>query len=252
MVGLPRLRRHSLRLEGAMRRTFSPDKFNEVANRTKIRSLLGGEGDLDFSAPIQNVDNFFLETEHGGFFYHNLYGSVFEVHTIFEDRVPARKVRRAAQDSLEYMFIKTACDAVKTKVPSNNPGAAWLCDNCAFHTDFVRKNAWAPGVDMSFRSLTLDRWLGVCSTLEEGRAFHGLLERSGKHPNHPDDEAHDRAVGAAVRMIRAGNVEKGVATYNKWAVFAGYMPVRLMSVNPTVVDIGTAIVGVNDGRVEVL
>jgi hypothetical protein len=62
--------------------------------------------------------------------------------------------------------------------------------------------------------------------------------------NHPQDDAHDRYVGACVETIYGGQPEKAVILYNRWARFAGYQPIALVSKSPLLIDIGTAILQV--------
>jgi hypothetical protein len=120
------------------------------------------------------------------------------------------------------------------------------------------REAWGGGGGVAYLKLTLDTWVGACSTVaEQGRGFHELIEAAKKAkgstlPAHPHDEAHDRAVGATVSMIKAGNTIKGVNHYNKWAIFAGYAQIELLSEQPVIVDVKDAVLGLRDGQMEVL
>jgi len=62
-----------------------------------------------------------------------------------------------------------------------------------------------------------------------GRVFHEQLERQLTHDNHPDDPAHNRAVGHALRAaIECGDVDGAVSGYNRWAALSGYVPFELV------------------------
>jgi hypothetical protein len=55
-----------------------------------------------------------------------------------------------------------------------------------------------------------------------------------------------------MRMIRAGNAEKGVEFYNRWARFAGYALIFAVSLQPVVIDVVDAVVGLGPEGMEVL
>jgi hypothetical protein len=242
-----------------MQRTLDGQFLTSLANDVLVRPALGGEGVLDLMPVVADPNNYALvEDGLGGFVYLPLYEGVYEVHTIFRRGVSPRKVAALAARSLEYMFVNTLTQAVVTKVPDDNRGADWLVRQCGFSPLGRRNDAWKPGVGITYWKLDLDGWMKACSTLEEwGRAFHGTLERAKIEAGsqlgaHADDGYHDRAVGAAVSMIKAGNTVKGVDTYNKWAILAGYAPAVLVSLQPFVVDIYDAILGLVNGEIEVL
>jgi hypothetical protein len=48
------------------------------------------------------------------------------------------------------------------------------------------------------------------------------------------------------RLARGGQPEKGVILSNRWARFAGYAPIALISRSPLVIDIGDAVMQVQD------
>jgi hypothetical protein len=53
-------------------------------------------------------------------------------------------------------------------------------------------------------------------------------------------------------MALAQNPRKGVWAYNRWAVFAGYLPIALVSDAPVVIDVVDAVVTANGPDMEVL
>lgn len=85
--------------------------------------------------------------------------------------------------------------------------------------------------------------------VEIGRLFHTQFETLMVEPNHADDDAHDAAVGAALRMALAEYApEAAVTRYNQWAETAGYVPVRYLGMvdGRVKVDIMTAVIEVDD------
>lgn len=83
---------------------------------------------------------------------------------------------------------------------------------------------------------------------ELGEKLHRQMDEAIKDagvevPEHPDDDAHNIAVGRSLELIASGSVNEGVASYNEWAAGAGYPGISLVSLSPLQVDIGTAIGG---------
>lgn len=241
-----------------IKRTFDGEFLTRVANIEAVRPLLGGEGPIDLKPAVADPRNVVLQSGRGGFMFMPLYEGVYEVHSIFLPSMNGMRVAADMKQAREYMFVRTDCQELLTKVPETNKGAGWLADQAGFQEIDRRADAWPGGAAVSYRKLTLDTWVASCSTVaEQGRGFHGLLESAKKAsgselPTHPDDEAHDRAVGATVLMIKAGNTIKGVNHFNKWAIFHGYRQIELLSEQPVIVDAGDAILGLSDGQMEVL
>lgn len=159
-------------------RTFDPSLFNKIANEPSLRPTLGPPGRLDFTNVAADPINYLLVNDEGGFFVQpGLDGSYFEVHTIFPVGTNPRKVLRFAFQMRDYMFTETPCIRLYTQVPTDNIGADHLSRITGFVEIGFRPNAWKPGVGISDRYLTLDRWRQVCSTAgEAGKAFHSVGE----------------------------------------------------------------------------
>lgn len=238
-------------------RTFDARKLNGIANGPGIRWQLGGEGPIDLKLMLGNAFNYGLVNEYGGIVYVHLIEGRWECHTIFQMETPPRIAVRHAQATVEYMFINTACTEIVTIVPDNNPAADKLSAMCGFQ-QIERKKDWWNGVGASLRSLTLDRWARTCSRAHvAGQDFHRKLDEAKKASgvavkSHPEDTVHDHMVGASVMMMTAGNIAKAVIFYNTWASLAKYAPVQLVSNTPPVVDIQDAIVGIENGQLEVM
>lgn len=244
-----------------IRRTFDPAMLNEVVNHPEVRPFLFStvEGAIDLTETVMNANNYALVTEGGGFILIPHEPGIYEVHSQFlpEHRRHTRKAMRAGFD---YMFTKTDCQMVVTKVPDSNAGAVALAQAAGFRLLFRREDGqFGP---TSFMGLSCDEWAQANPELEaDGEWFHDGITAAVKAarpdlPEHPEDKSHDRAVGAAVRMIRAGNVAKGVEHYNRWARLAGYTPARLVSQNPLALDVSEVgldcIVGLDGPEMEIL
>ena len=87
------------------------------------------------------------------------------------------------------------------------------------------------GVEHSHYGVSIDDWpLIDDECLKMGDRFHEIAPNT-----HEDCEIHDRFVGAAL-LIADKNPEKACAFYNKWALITGYMPVKIESLDPLIID----------------
>lgn len=240
----------------AVRRTLDASLLNRVANDPDVRPFLQGEGEIDLAALVANVANIALVTDGGGFFLHGLTPGEYEVHSMFLPEARGQTVQ-AMREGMEYMFARTDCLRLVTRVPDGNQPAANLAAAGGFRRLFHRDNAWN-GAGAAYMAVSLEDWaLGNPDLEADGEWFHQKLEQAKAEADsellaHDHDSAHERAVGATVLMMRAGNVNKGLAFYNRWAVFAGYQPIALLSDAPPVLDLGDAVVELKNGDMEIL
>lgn len=239
-----------------VRRTLSASTLNEIANHPEVRPWLGGKGLLDMSEAVANPANFALEVEGGGFVLIRHEQAVYEVHSLFLPEA-RRRSRDAMRSGMEYMFTRTDCEQILTKVPDANRAAAMLATLGGFRRHFHRADGF-DGQGCSYLSVQIQDWAMACPELEiDGEWFHRGLEAAKEAAGsslltHEHDEAHERAVGAAIRMVRAGNPVKGIAFYNRWALFAGYAPLSILTLVPLVIDVVDAIIEVRDREMEFL
>lgn len=227
-----------------IRRTMDPERLNGLANHPEVRPwLLGPEGALDLSSLVMNPAVVVLEAEHGAFLLVPIQADAYELHTMFMPQGRGVEFFGHAAEMFRYVFTRTPALEVVTKVPDGNRGAAVASTKACFRERFHRAG-------ISFRGLTAEAWaLDDEACLEEGERFHAVMEQSGAL-SHDEDPVHDHIVGGALLMAHAGNLEKGVAFYSRWASFAGYATIDI--VGPGLVDVRDAIIEVRDGRVGVL
>jgi len=111
---------------------------------------------------------------------------------------------------------------------------------------------------VNYCALRYDDWVRKTPSLEiAGRSFHQKLEtefyRLGRQEQqHPDESCHDRHVGACAEMMLSGQIDKAVILYNRWARFAGYGQIAVVSHSPSLVDIGNALIQVKDNDFKVI
>ncbi len=230
--------------------------INEVANHPEVRPFIGGEGPLDLGPTCLNPANFVLLAEHGGWLLHPKAPGTYELHTLFLPEGRGKAYFVAAIEALRWVFTRTDCVEIFTQVPDDNGGARMAAKIVGFRERFRREGAWEPGVGISYQFLSVDDWLARdAECLAQGRAFHDALEvakvaAGSTLPIHPEDQAHDRAVGAAALMVQTGQTAKGVAIYNRWALFAGYASIEALG--PTTIDVRDAVLEIADGAFSVL
>lgn len=235
-----------------IRRAFDAADINPILNDPDVLPSITGPGieSVDVSEILANPQNVCLVADGGAlmFIFHE--PGIYEVHNNWLKAYRGKAAIDGTRAALRWMFTRTDCMTILTKIPAFNRAAARLCALVGGKKRFDRKAVWPTKdgmVDMSFWSLSYDDW--VCENrdlMASGHAFHVKLdEEFARHekiaPRHEDEDCHDLHVGACVEMIYGSQPEKGFILYNRWAAFAGYKPVALLSRNPLVVDIGDAV-----------
>jgi len=240
-----------------IRRTFDPSFLNTVINHPEVRPFMApGTEPLDVTTGVSSPANFALVTEGGGFILHCHEPGIYEVHSQFLPEYRGGHAAKAMRAGFDYMFTRTDATRIVTQVPDNNPAARGFARLARFRPMF-RREAGLMG-PTEYMGLSVEEWAQDNRSLEaDGEWFHGKLEEAKKRAGselavHGHDPAHERAVGASVRMIKAGNAAKGVAFYNRWARLAGYAPITLISAQPVVIDVVDAVVGLADNDMEIL
>jgi hypothetical protein len=173
-----------------------------------------------------------------------------EVHTVFERRNMGRNAVRGAREAQRYLFIETNTYELITRVPGYNPVAKHLAEMMGFRTLFTRPNVWKKGgipYAMDYLQLTVDDWILTGECRRSGEAFHKLVHTTlPHHEHHEPDPVHDCYVGAAIEMALAGNVDKSILFYNRYAAWAQYRTIVEQSRNPLRLvagDLGITLVG---------
>lgn len=246
------------------RRTMDATNLTRIANHPDVFPWLGSPGkagELDLSGVICNLATITLEGPHGGFVLTGNAPGEYEAHSLFLPEGRGEAAVAMAEAGFRYLFTATDCERVVTKVPAGNKAAASLARRVGFTTLFERADAWQ-GVNgpesVSYQALTVDAWAARDpETLAKGAWFHDQLEAAkvaadSKREVHADDEAHDRAVGAAALMMQAGNGPKAVRFYNRWAALTNFAPITLLSLTPLIVDVEDAIIEVTREGMEIL
>lgn len=226
--------------------------LNSVCNHPDVYPWVAGStnGPLDFSPVAGSPDVYILMGEHGGQIYHRLQPGLFEAHSQCRPEGRGLWMLEATRKTLHWIFTRTECMEILTRVPHGNTSARSLAQAIGGRQDFTAPKGWVfdgKPIAAEIFSLKVQDWMRHAPGLaERGKWFHDRLkaefDRHGASElAHEDDDTHDRYVGAAVDMMFGGQPFKAEGLYNRWAMLAGYRPITVVHDNPLAVDIGTAL-----------
>jgi hypothetical protein len=226
--------------------------LNGVANHEAVRPMLAGKGEIDMAAALALPDNYGLVCEHGGFLLMPVAEGVYEVHSMFLPNGGSAPIR-AMREAQEWMFTRTDCAVICSKVPAGNHAAKGFAIVGGLTPVFESEH---PQVGQTeFVELSLMKWATGTKALEEhGARFHDAINSLGLDvPEHNDDPIHERAAGAALLMFERGQPVKATVFYNQWATWAGYPPIALLCSAPVTVDVGEGFIfGLGSQGMEIL
>ncbi|MEN6505019.1 MAG: hypothetical protein ABFD92_10795 [Planctomycetaceae bacterium] len=244
-------------------RVYSADLLNHVVNHPEVRPWVGFPwlGRLDLTQAVADPRNVLLMAEGGGFLFIQQEPGIYEVHSQFLPDHRGENVIAAARDAERFMFTRTDCIEIRSKVPHGNVAASAFARKMRYELQFERTHGWptAEGlVPCKYYARSITQWANQADELKAtGHFFHEKLEAAkiaagSQMPIHEDDDAHDLYVGATVEMIAAGQIAKALGFYARWAAFAGYGPIAVIADNPVVIDIGDALLAVRGDDFDVI
>lgn len=243
-------------------RSFDADRINEILNDPTVRPDVAdlSEGQMDISASVKNENNVLLLGEHGGCMFFQILPGIFEVHTVTNLMGRGRWIANFVLDAGDWMFTKTPCFEIVTRVPTEHQGAKRLAMHAGMMQEFTRDGGcvWrGKKMDVEIYSYRIQDWIKRSTTFEEkGRVFHDFLhseaDRLGITASaHADDPEHNKYVGAALEMAEWGQVGKAVSFYNRWALAARHPTVSLLSSSPLAIKMDIGILRIQDGKMRV-
>lgn len=242
-----------------MIRTLDARPFNAIFRDPEVRPWMGfGLTDADLTPVVSDPRNYcFLTPESdGGYIVARLEQGLYAAHTLSFPSARGRRMYRLMQEGFAHMFTATDAVEIVTMVPDGNERGDQWAQLAGFRETFRREACFQlidQMVGASFRSLSYADWVSKDrENLRSGREFHAKLEARLPHENHPSDEVHDCWVGATLRGCLSSNTGKSIALYNRWAAQAGYLPAKIISLTPPLVDIGTAVVGLSAQGLDIL
>lgn len=244
-------------------RSFSAGRLNDLANHPDIRPFIADAslGKLDLSAHVRNADNVFLLGEHGGCVVLKMLPGIYEVHTLVRPEGRGPWALSMAKAVLRWMFCNTDACEVLTRVPHENRAARALAIAVGMQFEFTRPDGDLLGgkvVPIDCLSITIQQWIQRDQTIEHiGAQVHAEMLLQAKalgitEPPHADDKDHNRIVGACHEMMLGGQVGKGSAVYNRWALVARHATVELVSVTPPAIRMDIGMMRFVSGKLEII
>ncbi len=247
-----------------LRRSFEAAEINAIVNHPAIFPLvaLPGLEEIDCSPLVSDPRNVLLIAEGGCFLFTQDEPGIYEVHTNFLPEHRGKNVILAAKEAAKWMFTHTDAMILQTRVPIFNKAALVAIKWCGFDFWFERKGGWldseGKAADVKYYRLSHENWIDKSAEMvAAGELFHARLDseysRHGRKPHsHPEDPYHDRQVGLCFETIFAGQPDKAVILYNRWARIAGYQQISLISRSPLIIDIGEALLLASENNFKVI
>lgn len=233
-------------------RDYTAERINAVVNHPGVLPYVAAHGQesLDLGPVLSNLNNIALMCDDGGVLALSVEPGVYEIHTQFTPELRGAAVIKIVRDMIEHLFLATPAIELLTQIPVSNPAALGLVRAIAGRFEFSRMGSWVgldgQLTDVDYYALRFSDWIwsdwGMKRLELVGHQFHeeleSKLEAAGySEPQHGPDLSHDCMVGATVGMLRQGQLDKAIILYNRWARFAGYAEIQLISRSPVVVNI---------------
>lgn len=238
------------------KRDLNAARINRVCNDPSVFAdiSLPDQESLDLSAVVADLRNILLLCDEGGIIAHWREPGVYEIHTQFTERYRGVSAVRTTREMVSWLFLNSPAMELQTKVPDCNAGAQGLVKAISGRFEFERAGAWQGPqgpCGVAYYTLRWSDWLyspwAMGALAARGEWFHSRLDSAKRAflappESHPADPSHDVNVGATIELILHGQVDKALILYNRYARFAGYAEVRLISAQPLILDIQDAIV----------
>lgn len=230
-----------------VQREYHSRRINAVLNDPSVLpwvALREQPRPLDLGPLLRDLRNILLVTEDGlgGCFFHWQEPGVYEVHIQFLPAVRGKSALAAVNASLHWMFTASDCMELLTAIPQANESARMMAQLIHGRHEFTEGEF--NGSPVEHWALRYNDWLWTAPGLRQrGEEFHRGLEAEFaaaglEHAAHAESSDHNRAVGATVAMVLAGQVDKGIILMARWARTAGYAMPAIVSRSPLVIDIG--------------
>lgn len=215
-----------------IKRVYTADFINSVINHPSVKEGAEVKDILDVSGIVANLRNFVLVNEFGGFLVIKLMDGLYECHTQFLPEGRGQAAIDAVNQACHYMFTKTDCTRIVTKVNVNARVTR------IFTSSFFRRRGVVG--DHYYYSLDIEDWIERSPECAgQGAAFHNVIGSDS-------DATHDSYTGASYLIMTEGNIYKGQLVYNRWAVMTGFPAIVVLSENPLVIQRGDLKISLDD------
>lgn len=245
-----------------IKREKDASRINAILNHPEVRPWVAemDRGVLDLTSAVENERNILLSGEYGACMFFKLLPGVYEVHTQTLPEGRGKWAKQFIEQALSWMFIRTDCYEVITRVPKAHAAARNMTLFVGARYEFTRENSdifQGKRTDVEIYAIRIQDWIIRAEGLEErGAWFHERINAEVKrlgieeHP-HAEDVNHNRYVGAAVEMGLAGQVVKGVQLYNRWALVSRQPIVYFVSNDPPTIKFDVGYLVFHEGDIEV-
>lgn len=230
-------------------RIFDAAPANEILNHPDIHSWVAGDfkGYVDLQPIIDNRDNVVLHHANGVATFIKLQNGFYEMHIAVLPEARGAWVRKASEYCFRYMFTHTDAIELITRCPQNNEAAYHSAVASGMKLEFTTGNIWKTAIGnsipMDVMTIGINQWTNWDRTIaEEGEWLHKRYDEEFARlgitvMRHAPDANHNRYTGAAVAMIREGQIRKGVGFYNRWAMLAGFSPLEVTCLDPVEITV---------------
>ena len=253
-----------------LRRSTDAAEFNAILNHPDIFPMVSvpGQEALDATPLVDDSKNYLLMIDMlnaaddkeptGAILFAQHDPGIFEVHTNFLKPWRGQFAIDASLAAYRWMFTHTDAMTLLARAPDCWPGVGRFCEAVGASFEFSRQDIW-PGPDgvcgCYFYALRYDEWVKQTDALEHSggvfRARYALeCERLGSSMS--PFISIDRYLGAFAEMLYAGQPDKAVILYNRFARFGGFSSIALLARDPIIIDIGTAVLQIGENSFKVL
>lgn len=236
---------------------------NAILNHPEVRPWVAdiGEGKIDLSASVDNLDNVLLMGEHGAIFFVFILPGTYECHTQILPSGRGPWAAKFAISVLDWMFSRSNAWEVTTRVPAGHIGALALARSVGFRHEFTSMEPCrfrGKVVSASILRLSIHEWVARSAFyFEQGQKLHRQMAEEALRlkistPPHEDDDYHNQIAGCAIELARNGLMTKAIYAYNRWSVLARHRPISVVSSEPPIIQMDIGQMRIKETSIEIV
>lgn len=236
---------------------------NAILNHPEVRPWVAdmGDGPIDISASVENLDNILLMGEHGAIFFFCILPGTYECHTQILPSGRGAWAAKFAISVLDWMFSRSNAWEVTTRVPAGHIGALALAKSVGFRHEFVSMEPCqfrGQTVTASILRVSIHDWLARSALyFDLGDKLHQqmaveALRLGVSTPPHHEDIYHNAVAGCAIELARNGLMTKAIILYNRWSVLARHRLISVVSSDPPVIQMDIGKMRIKETGIEIV
>lgn len=241
-------------------------RINQILNHPGVYSWISDDDNIDMTETLKKLGVVGLLGDYGCVIFHPIQLGIYEFHIAVLPDHQGEYVSRFFREVCDWIFTRTNAVEIITRCPENNRPAKMACSREGMDHIFHTRPLFLSGGKLfpyKVYGMTVQKWATLSESLvDQGKLFHQLLEDEytkiggdilEKHyANHFEDNTHDRYVGGAFMMVKAGFPQKAVSFYNRWAIPSDYQAISVVSLEPLVIDLVMSKIRFNKSGFEVI